>query len=262
MKPIFKEDVETALALTPLNPSLPAPLYHQLHRAIRAKIISGMVPTGSKLPSEKYFIEKLGISRITVKRALDELAKSGLVSRKRGRGTIVMTNTDLNFSTGMNDYVKNVAKLRENTNAKILSRKTVRPPENVRQRLDLKASDKAEKIEHTLTRNGEAISFVTTFLPLELTNSLTTEDLEREPLLTLLNQNGIGIVRAEQRIFASAATQKEADVFDVSVGAPLLKIRCLMIDSFDRAVEFIDAVYHPDRYQYRMTLTTIDPSQR
>lgn len=243
------------LAIESLNSEAPIPLYHQLFASIRDKIISGEIATGEKLPSEKYFIETLGVSRITVKRAMDELSKSGLVSRKRGRGTIVMTNTDLQFSSGLNDYVNNVARLRKNTRAEILDRDIVTPPEKVRKNLKLKQGQKAERIRHRLYSRNEPISLVETFLPVGLTDDMSLIELEQEPVLTLLIKQGVKIAKTEQRIFASAATHEQAKLLDAKKGAPLLAIRAIMITKDGDPVEDIYAWYHPERYQYQMTLS-------
>ena len=101
-----------------------------------------------------------------------------------------------------------------------------------------------------------------TYLPLGLTGELSDGDLVREPLLTLLLKRGVRINKAEQKITASAAEPEEAGFLNVSEGTPLLKIRCVMSDVDGLPVEDIYAWYNPDRYQYQMTLSNIDPSQR
>ncbi len=261
MKVITADDLEIDLALPRPDPKLPTPLYHQLYAAISEKIISGDLPTGSKLPSEKQFINKFGVSRITIKRALDELAKSGLVARKRGRGTIVITNTDLNFQDGMSDYVKNVARLRDNTKAEITERRNVAASELVAKNLKVGTGATVERVAHILSSNNKPISYVVTYLPLGMTGDLTPEDLIREPLLTLLLKQGVRIDRAEQKITACAAGVEEAEFLQVALGTPLLKIRCIMVDKDGIPVEDIYAWYNPELYQYQMTLSNIDPSQ-
>lgn len=249
------------MGIESLTPGGPIPLYHQLFEALKEKIISGKISTGERLPSEKHFIETLGVSRITVKRAMDELAKSGLVSRKRGRGTIVMTNTDLQFSSGMNDYINNVVRLRKNTKAEILDQETVTPPDNVRKNLKLKDGEKADRIRHRLYSQNEPISLVETYFPAGLTKNLSRTDLLREPVLTLLLKQGIQIAKTEQRIFASAANPEQAELLKTDEGAPLLAIRAIMLTRDGEPIEDIYAWYHPERYQYQMTLSHIDETQ-
>ncbi|RME67622.1 MAG: GntR family transcriptional regulator, partial [Alphaproteobacteria bacterium] len=72
-----------------IDSALPTPLYHQIYVLMREKIISGVYHDGSLIPSEHELEKMFGVSRITAKRALDELASEGLVTRRRGRGTTV-----------------------------------------------------------------------------------------------------------------------------------------------------------------------------
>ena len=67
-----------------LRNDLPTPLYHQMFTLLRDRILSGEIPRGSRIPTEFDLAESFGVSRITAKRALDELAAEGLVERRRG----------------------------------------------------------------------------------------------------------------------------------------------------------------------------------
>ncbi|MEP3890275.1 MAG: GntR family transcriptional regulator [Hellea sp.] len=238
-----------------VDPSLPLPLYHQIYMRLNDKIRSGEIPTGSTLPGENQLAQALDVSRITVKRAMNELADAGLVSRRRGRGTVVIANTDLNFRESMGDYVDNVVRLRRNTNGEILSREDVSADAFIAKKLQIELGDTVEKISHRLSLKDSILSYVETYVPHDLSREFSRKDLKKEPLLTLLIKSGIDIKRAEQRLFAVAATPHIGQMMDVEVGTPLLKIHCVMVDADGRPVEDIYAWYHSDRYQYQMTLS-------
>lgn len=238
-----------------VDPSSPLPLYHQIYMQLSQKIRCGDIPTGATIPGENQLAEALNVSRITVKRALNELADAGLVSRRRGRGTVVITNTDLNFRESMSDYVDNVARLRKNTQAEILSREYILSDGHIAERLQIKAGEAVEKITHKLSLENSVLSYVETYIPHKLSQNFTEDDIKNEPLLTLLLKSGVDIRRAEQRILAVGATPEIAKIMDVKAGEPLLKIHCIMVDADNRPVEDIYAWYHSDRYQYQMTLS-------
>lgn len=238
-----------------VDPKLPTPLYHQIYMLISDKIRTGDIPMGAIIPGEVQLAETMNVSRITVKRAFNELANAGLVARRRGRGTVVIANTDLNFHDPISDYVENVERLRMNTDTDLLSRETLVAPEKVTQKLGLNLGDTVEKICHSLSLKGKALSYVETFVPHGLTQSVTDLDLSDAPILSLLRRQGVKITRAEQRIFAVSATKDIAALMDIEVGTPLLKIHCVMIDEDDRPVEDIYAWYHSERYEYQMTLS-------
>jgi GntR family transcriptional regulator len=86
-----------------VDPASPTPLYHQIFSLLRGKIYDGQYPGGSFLPSEQELSAEFNVSRITAKRALDELAADGLVVREQGRGTRVCINT---HSTSVRGSVK------------------------------------------------------------------------------------------------------------------------------------------------------------
>src|SRR6188472_4523608 len=73
-----------------VDPGLPIPLYHQIYVLLREQILSGVYADQALVPTEQALGERFGVSRITAKRALDELAAEGLVVRQRGRGTTVV----------------------------------------------------------------------------------------------------------------------------------------------------------------------------
>lgn len=246
------------LRLSPINPDIPIPLYHQIYMAIQQKIQSGDLPTGSKIPGELELARQLDVSRITVKRALNELAHSGLVTRHRGRGTVVTASTDLKFNDLGRDYVKNVEKLRNTTQAKILSRDNVPASNSVSSNLRLADNSLVEKITHTLELHKKTLSYVETFLPVGLTDDLTDSNLRKASLLTLLNRKKITAKRAEQTILPVSANAIVAKALEASEGRPLLKIHCIMFDQNDRPIQDIYAWYHPDRYKYQMTLHNLD----
>ncbi|WP_392353879.1 GntR family transcriptional regulator [Brevundimonas sp. LF-1] len=83
-----------------LDDRLPIPLYHQVRLLLAERIRRGVFPPGSLLPGEHQIAELLGASRITIKRAMNELADAGLVTRHRGRGTVVAPQVELPVVTG------------------------------------------------------------------------------------------------------------------------------------------------------------------
>lgn len=251
----------TGVIITPLNPDDPTPLYHQIYTALKTKIQTGELSAGSKIPSEKDLSETLNVSRITVKRALNELANAGLVRRTRGLGTTVTASTDLKFSDPVNNYVKNVTRLRTSTQAKILSRSVLSVPHETARNLNRAEDIKVEKICHTLSLENKVLSYVETFVPDGLAKEFNESDLCREPLMTLLSKSGTPVERAEQVLFPVSAETYVAQILGTETGRPLLKIHCIMFDNNGRAVEDIHAWYHPDHYKYQMTLTALNQPQ-
>ena len=88
-----RDDLMGKLNRRTVDPSSPAPLYYQLYTMLRDAIASGVLQSGSKMPSEKELAATFDVSRNTARRALAELANDNMVIRRRGRGTVVDDNS-------------------------------------------------------------------------------------------------------------------------------------------------------------------------
>jgi GntR family transcriptional regulator len=142
--------------LASLDPRNPAPLYHQLYHLIKSKIEHGTLKFGEALPSELMLVERFGISRITAKRALDELAREGLVDRARGRGTHVRYRYEPNFLraplTGM---LESLVIMGRETTVDVLALERVLVPVHLRAPMHLRDEDFVERATRVRRNQGE-----------------------------------------------------------------------------------------------------------
>ena len=237
-----------------LNSTLPTPLYHQIFVLLRDQIYGGQYAGGSFLPSEPELSAQFDVSRITAKRALDELAVAGLAVREQGRGTRVCINP---HSTSVRGHVVGlVHSLHANGrgSVQLLEFGYVPPPDDVAATLGLNPSDVVQRAIRIWHGEEGPFSHLTTFVPARLGRSWTKNDLKKMPLIALLERAGITIGRAEEQITAVLADSIMASRLAVSPGSPLLMITRTVFDASDRSVEHLVAVYPPDRYKYSVSL--------
>ena len=237
-----------------VDPASPTPLYHQIFSLLRGQIYDGQHPGGSFLPSEQELSAEFNVSRITAKRALDELAADGLVVREQGRGTRVCINT---HSTSVRGSVKGlVHSLRANGrgSVQLLDFDYLPASEAIAAQLGLNVGDEVQRAIRIWHGEEGPFSHLTTFVPGRLGRSWTGEDLMRRPLISLLENTGVTIARAEERITAVLADAVVAARLAVDAGAPLLMITRTVFDTQDRSVEHLTALYPPERYQYSVSL--------
>lgn len=246
---------QEGLDLGALESGSPVPLYYQVFESLSRKIHSGEIPNGYMLPSETGLAQQLGVSRITIKRAFNELAATGLVSRKRGSGTQVTLNTALMVKGGIMDMTANIAAIRQRTKAKLLERRQTEIPENVYNMLKLSPNDAVEMTAHTLLMNENAVTLSLTYAPAKFFEKFTDADIERKSLITLMHKENTRVVKADQTLSAIAATPYHADIFSIKIGAPLLEIQCLMFDQRSVPCQFVITYFQPEFYRYEMTLT-------
>ncbi|MBP9536131.1 MAG: GntR family transcriptional regulator, partial [Pseudoxanthomonas sp.] len=120
-----------------LRNDLPTPLYHQMFTLLRDRILSGDIPCGSRIPTEFDLAEAFGVSRITAKRALDELAAEGLVERRRGKGThVIHRSRPKPMTSPLTGLLENLEVLAEHTRVRLLNFRRALPPEPIRAMFD------------------------------------------------------------------------------------------------------------------------------
>jgi GntR family transcriptional regulator len=235
------------------------PLYHQIYVVLRDKIYDGTYADGDRLPSEHELSAMYEVSRITAKRALDELAAAGFVVRERGRGTRV------NFAapapairSSVEGLIENLLAMGLKTKVELLDFAYVDPSAEVARALRCDPGAKVQRAVRVRRLEGAPFSHLTTFVPEDVGRSYNRRELRATPMLALLERSGVVISSAEQTISATLADPKVAPLLEVEVGSPLLRISRIVSNQPNRQVEYITGLYRPDRYQYSMTLSRVN----
>jgi len=245
-------------AAATVDPRLPTPLYHQIYVLLREQILSGVYGDQAMVPTEQELSRRFGVSRITAKRALDELAAEGLVVRRRGRGTSVAGPLPTRpYNANLSGLLENLLMMGLKTSVEILEFGYVTAPDDVRSALCLAPGAEVQRAVRVRSLDGEPLSYTTSFVPAEIGRAYDRKDLATSPLLALLERAGILIGSADQTITATLADTVVAPRLGVRVGSPLLSITRTVFDQNGRPVEYINLLYRPDRYQYRMKLTRV-----
>jgi GntR family transcriptional regulator len=252
--------VNNPASMTLLSDRSPMPLYHRLYVILRDRIAVGTYPQGSVLPSEFELTEAFNVSRITAKRALDELATEGLVERVRGRGTTVTDRAaslrDARPITASIDGLReNLAAIGRETSVEVLEFGYVTAPDFVREQLALGPAMRAQRAVRVRSLDGEPLSQSTTYIPEQIGGAYTAKDLASTPIIELIERAGVVVGAAEQSISATLADSLVAARLKVRAGAPLLLMKRCVKDTAGKPVQYIEILYRPDRFEYRMSLT-------
>lgn len=236
---------------TGIDPRSPTPLYHQIYLILRDKIADGSYAASARLPSEQELMRMFRVSRITAKRALDELAAAGLVVRTRGRGTLLATPSS-NESGIAGPPVPQPVDTEVAT--KLLDFGYVAASPEVATALDCVPGIVVQRAVRVRLLGDRPFGHVTTFVPEDIGRSYGRKELASTPLLALLARDGIVAITADQTIGAALADTLVAPALELAVGAPLLRLLRIVRDRSGRAVEYAVAFYRPDRFQCRMRL--------
>ena len=241
-----------------LNPTLfdrsvPTPLYHQLYMALRQKILSGQLASEASFMGEQELSARLGVSRITVKRALKELSDDGLITRQRGRGTFVAPGRVLPVVSGsFENLIESLHAMGAETAVRLVDVAETPADESVAERLRLQPGAPVQRAVRLRRLGGEPFSYLTTFVPLDISRRYSKEELASTPMLTLLERAGLAAQEAEQWITAIAAPPHIAAALGVNVGAPLLTIERVLRGPDGQPIQYMQGYYHPDRFRYHI----------
>ncbi len=245
----------TVPSLKGLDAHSPTPLYHQIYLDFRHRILLGILPFGQKLPSEMLIAEELGVSRITAKRAMNELAEEGLVTRNRGRGTTVaFRQREQRNKEGFAGLIENLQNIAATTTIDVLSFDYIKPPEQIAEQMELSHSDLTQRVERRRSRDGEPFSHILSYVPESIGRAWDKDSLSTHPILKLIEDAGHRIASARQRIISEAASPRVAQILKLPAGAPLLKVSRLVRDEADTPIEYVDVLYRPDMYHFEMDL--------
>jgi GntR family transcriptional regulator len=246
--------------------ALPLPKYHQIYLVLREQLHEGRFAQG--LPGELALMRQFGVARVTVRRALQELAGEGLIARERGRGTrpVAARTPDAREeraasartkTTRLTGLLENLVSTSLNTTVRVLEVETVGATGEVAQALQLAAGDPVQKAVRVRSTSEGPLSHITTWVPGDLARHFGRRELAKKPILVLLEEAGVRIAGARQTISARLADGQVAPHLGVAVGSALLAVRRLIHDEQGRPVQWLHGLYRPDRYEYQLQLSRV-----
>ncbi|AMD02745.1 HTH-type transcriptional repressor YvoA [Halomonas chromatireducens] len=229
---------------------------HRIYLLLKDAILSGRLAPGRKLPGELKLADQYGVSRVTVRRAMQALNEAGLVARKPGLGTVVLEQPlDATVMTAsVANLMPNMVKMSKASRVRLLEFCYVKPPEPVREGLGLREGERVQRSIRVRMADDKPFSYLVTHVPEYIALHYNEADLSQTPLFALLERSGVKVDHAAQTISATLATHEVAEALDVSVGSPLIALTRVVYDEEGRGVEHLDALYRPDRYRIQIDL--------
>lgn len=237
---------------TDLDRTGPVPLYYQVSSRLEQAIRSGKIPTGSRLENEISIGERLGLSRPTVRRAIQELVDKGLLVRRRGIGTQVVQG-QVSRPVELTSLYEDLQHGHHEPSTEVLSYEVIPAPEEVAEKLSIAAGSDVLRIRRLRGTDGAPVAILENYLPKEFTD-ITEADLKAKGLYQLLRARGVTIRIANQSISARRATADEADLLGESRGGPLLTMERIAFDDSGKAIEYGHHCYRPELYRFETTL--------
>jgi GntR family transcriptional regulator len=229
------------------------PLYHRVYRQISQEIESGALSPGDRLPSERWLCDELGVSRATVRRAIEELVLDGLVEA-RGRGSFVtgealaeppntlMSLSELGRSRGLE------------ATSRVLTHE-VRPATlDEAEAFGIAPGAELLELQRLRMLDGLPISIDHNRVPLRLLPSALDVDFTTASLYAALDAEGHHLTRADYEVEARAVAEDEAELLGLAQGAPVLQTITVAIKEDGQVVDLGRTIYRADRYRFQATL--------
>lgn len=240
---------------------LPLPKYHRVYLVLKERLRDGQYEL--KVPGELELMGEFGVSRVTIRKALSNLAAEGLIVRSAGRGTRrVEAPTTPGTARGASGLaagrrpglLNNLVSVSQGTTLEVIEYEEVPATEPVAAALALAPAAPVLRVVRVRSIREGPVSYITTWVPADCARGLTQRQLGRRPILELIEAGGIEIRHARQTMSARQADGVIARHLQVPVGAALLSVSRVVYSSSERAVQLLHGLYRPDRYQYEMTL--------
>jgi GntR family transcriptional regulator len=238
-----------------LSKELPIPLYHQVHTDLLNKIQSGELKPDDRIASEDELACSYGVSKITVRRALRDLALAGYVRREQGRGTFVASPKIEQGPRELTSFTEEMRRHGRTASSRVLSQEVIAAEGEVAQKLQLAEGALVLRLRRLRIADDQPMGIQTAYLPLDVAPDLVHERLGAASLYEVLRQKyGIVPARARETHYAVAAHGEIAALLGVAEGDPTLAAERITFLEDGRPFELVESFMHGDRYKIVLDL--------
>lgn len=235
-----------------LDRTSPIPLYYQVARHLEQAIECGALVPGTRFENELQLADQLGLSRPTMRRAMQQLVDKGLLVRRRGIGTRVVS-PKVRRSLELSSLHDDLTREGQRPSTRLLSLTQVEASADIAAAMNLAVGQPVIEIVRLRSAMEQPIAMMTNVLPASLVQ-ISADALESRGLYELLRAAGIHLHSATQVIGARSANTAEAKLLGESKSAALLTMQRTTYDDHGAVVEYGNHIYAASRYSFSMSL--------
>lgn len=233
----------------------PQPLYLQLKELLRSMIMDGSYAPHSKLPSENELIKQYKLSRITVRQALRDLQKEGLIFSIQGKGSFVTKPKAVQDLTRLQGFGEAMSRHGLETCSKVLSIKRLPADKNVATALNLEKGSEVFEFKRIRFLNRAPVSLDISYFEPAIGDRLQKEDLVGRDIFEILENNfGLILESADLTIEACIADEEKSNLLKIETNSPLLRLERLTYSKGHVPIDFEYLYYIGDFYRYRLSV--------
>lgn len=230
------------------------PKHTQIREIIRRRVLDGTYQPHSQMPSESQMMEVFSVSRITIRQAIGDLQKEGLIFKVPGKGSYVAKPKAFQSLSRLQGFGEAMGPSGYETFSQVLSTRQVDASDTVSKRLNIPAGSPVYEIQRLRYLNREPISVDQSYFRVALGERLIGEDLAaRDVFVILENDFGLHLTHADVQIEAILADEFLARQLRIAESSPLLRIERLTYAD-DQPIDFEFLYYRGDAFQYRLRI--------
>ena len=229
------------------------PRYYQLASILRERIADGQVEAHQSIPSERELEKIYGVSRTTIRQAIDLLVRQGFLYREHGKGTFVSPQKLQKGISELTSFTEDMRQRGLVPGQQILEIGYVEPPKNVRSRLELTGeSQPVLRIERLRLGDGVPMGLQTSYYVLPEGQTITRQELEQYGSVYTILTEKLRLIptEADETLEVTLATPREASLLQIEPGSPLLLSERTTYSQYRRVIEWVKILYRGDRYRY------------
>lgn len=227
-----------------------APIYLQIHNELKQQIENGKYKIGDKIPAERDLAIEFGVSRMTLRQAVQTLADEGILERRVGDGTYVANQKVQEKMSGITSFTELMRAQGKTASSKVVAyHNNVQPTASEIEQLKLKPMERVLRMERIRYGNEEPISLETASVPAALVEHLTRDEIT-SGLYKALNSLGLQVGHAQQTVTAQLATEKLAEYLNIRRGDAILHLRQISFLSDGQPFEYVRTQYVGSRFEF------------
>jgi GntR family transcriptional regulator len=226
------------------------PIYYQLFKYFEKQIRSGKLQPGDALPTEMEIAEQYDISRMTVRRAISELASAGMIYTQKGKGTFVARPRLDSVTFNLNNFFDEIKQKGMNPHAELLEARIVKADEQLAQRLGIGVNSRCLYFRIVITADGEPLAYETKYTVYSKQTPILESQLIDPLLSRLAAAHSDSIPSSSKKVLmVSKATEEEAKVLGVTSGLPVFFMSQTIYDADSKIIAWGKTIYRGDRYK-------------
>jgi GntR family transcriptional regulator len=228
------------------------PLYVQLKAELMNRINNGILKSGEQLPPELEMADNFSVSVVTVRSAVNELVKEGLIEKKRGKGTFVSNTKYKRDYTKIQSFSDSCRAMGSIPGSRVLEMKLEKADNSLAQKLGVNSGDNVLYISRLRTVNGEPMVIEKNYFP-ERFAELLNEDLEANSLFGILQEKyGITVTKSSKEVEIARTTSEEGKLLNLTKNYPILLVKSVAYDQFDTPVYVGSQAINGERFTLKI----------